>query len=144
MENARPSIKLTLLQHLENVTIKAEHFKGEMDQLNGKDRDVRAVLKFLEVSPVQAILFSVIFILNFKNRTVDFPDMAEFLKTNLLKVVHHLKELEALQRRQLICHTVEVHIYEILNNLERGREERLYLSIVSGKVHRQPFTFRAE
>jgi AAA+ superfamily predicted ATPase len=117
MENVKSSKKLTLLQNLENVTIKAEHVKGEMDQLNGKDRDVRAVSKFLEVTPVQAILFSVIFILNFKNRTVDFPDMAEFLKTNLIKVVHHLRELEALQRRQLICQTVDSRRLKAMDRL---------------------------
>lgn len=96
------SPKNNLITCIERIGIMATSFKGDPARFNLEDPDILLLSEFLEVPPLQAVIFSVIFILNFKNRNVDITDMARYLETSNLNVLPLLTEVEPLESRRLV------------------------------------------
>ncbi|HOX78469.1 MAG TPA: ATP-binding protein [Bacteroidales bacterium] len=103
MENKTSNVAKNLLQSIEAVGVLAAHYKGDPDKLCQFNSDIHDVAEFLGIKPLQAVIFSVIFILNFKNRSVDITDLADYMETSNLKVLPLLTEIEGLERKRLIC-----------------------------------------
>lgn len=92
-----------LLQSIERIGNLAVECKGEPEKMIIANPDILALSEFLEIEPLQAAIFSVIFILNFKSTSVDITEMANYMETSNMKVLMLLPEIEALEQRRLIC-----------------------------------------
>jgi len=95
-----------LLQSIERIGNRAVECKGEPEKLIIVNPENLALSEFLEIEPLQAAIFSVIFILNFKSTSVDITEMANFMETSNMKVLMLLPEIEALEQRRLICRNI--------------------------------------
>jgi hypothetical protein len=93
----------TLLQSIEHIGIIAAEFKGDAERINQQEPDILAVADFLGISSMQAVVFSVMFILSFKNRSVDIADISGFMETSHMKVLPMMEDIEVLERKHLIC-----------------------------------------
>jgi hypothetical protein len=80
----------------------ASGFHGDPERFNLQDPDIVALSEFLEVPPLQSVIFSMIFILNFKNRNVDITDMARYLETSNMNILPLLTEVEPLESKRLV------------------------------------------
>ena len=103
MEDNTSIVAKNLLRSIEAIGILAAHYKGDPEKLCQFNSDIHEVAKFLGVNPLQAVIFSVIFILNFKNRCVDITDLAGYMETSNLKVLPLLTEIDGLEQKRLIC-----------------------------------------
>jgi AAA+ superfamily predicted ATPase len=91
-----------LLKNIEQIGLIASAFKGDPRKIDQQDPDILALSDFLKISPMQALVFSVIFILNFKNRNVDIDDLSGYMETTNLKILPLLTEIEILEKKKLI------------------------------------------
>jgi hypothetical protein len=103
MQNQPSTQQKTLIHCIEAIGIMATAFKGDTEKINPEDPHISALCSFLRITPVQAMLFSVIFILNFKNRSVDIDDMSQYMETTNLCILRVLPDIEELDQRRLIC-----------------------------------------
>jgi len=69
----------SLLQSIERIGNLAVECKGDPEKLTMANPDNLALSAFLEIEPLQAAIFSVIFLLNFKSNSVDITEMARIL-----------------------------------------------------------------
>jgi hypothetical protein len=103
MKEDTSNVARNLLHSIEAIGILAQHYKGDPEALCKFNSDIHNIAEFLGVKPLQAVIFSVIFILNFKNRSVDITDLAGYMETSNLKVLPLLTEIEGLEQKRLIC-----------------------------------------
>lgn len=96
------SSKRNLIKCIERIGTMATCFHGDPERFDLKDPDIMTLSEFLEVPPLQTVIFSVVFVLNFKNRSVDVGDMARYMETSNLNVLPLLTELEPLESKRLI------------------------------------------
>jgi DNA replication protein DnaC len=92
-----------LLQSIERIGNLAVECKGEPEKMIIANQDYHTVCEFIEVEPLQAAIFSVIFMLNFNTTSVYITEMAKFMESSNMKVLMLLPEIEALEQRRLIC-----------------------------------------
>ncbi len=102
MGKTKTERKFALIQSFEKIVIKAIQCNGELDKLPSNDRDLRKVSGFLGVNTVQASLFVSVFILNFKERSVDISDIAGYLESSNMKIVRFIPDLDVLEKKKLI------------------------------------------
>jgi hypothetical protein len=91
-----------LIGHFQKVAQTLE--KSGLDPATVKkiSGSISIIRSFLGCTADQAMLFSVIFILNFRQQAVTFSDMAEFLECSEFDIVRYLPDLEDLVRRRLL------------------------------------------
>jgi len=91
-----------LIRHIERVAGKAKRSKLQVSTLNNVDYSLGCIAHFLSCTKPQALLFSVILALNFKNRTVGINDLADFMNCNPLTVARYIQDIEILESKRLI------------------------------------------
>jgi AAA+ superfamily predicted ATPase len=91
------------LHCIERIGTMASATKGDPGKIDPQDPDIAAIREFLDLTPMEAEIFSVIFILNFKNRNVDIGDLAGYLETSNISVLPLMAEIESLEQKKLIC-----------------------------------------
>jgi hypothetical protein len=91
-----------LIGHFQKVAQTLE--KSGLDPATVKkiSGSISIIRSFLGCTADQAMLFSVIFILNFRQQAVTFSDMAEFLECSEFDIVRYLPDLEDLVRKRLL------------------------------------------
>lgn len=98
-----------LIDEMERCAQIAGDNKGVLDQSVLQDMNTVAVARFFSIRSECAVIFSVIFILNFREVSVYIKDMARFLDTSEMQVARHMEHIEELERRKLVRRDTDSH-----------------------------------
>jgi hypothetical protein len=91
----------TTLEHIEKIIEYAEAI-GINDLLFQKARSrIDIVAGRLVITPMQAVLFSLLFG-SYNNNSMDHEDLAKLLKCTPIKLLHYMNDLEELQKKKLV------------------------------------------
>ena len=99
----------SLLKCVEKIANAAESSEISSKFLSDNKEDLKRLSDFLEISETQAVLFSVIFNLNFGSTTVDLEQMADYFKCSAGSVVGYLTELDNLVEKKLLRRQKKLH-----------------------------------
>ena len=91
-----------LIRHFEIIAKAAKKSNGNLESAAIPEDSLRKAGNFIELDRIPTILFSIIFILNFEDNKVDINSIAEYVKSNNLKIVRYLKEIENIEAKKLI------------------------------------------
>ncbi len=119
----------SLLKCVEKIANAAESSEISSKFLSDNKEDLKRLSDFLEISETQAVLFSVIFNLNFGSTTVDLEQMADYFKCSAVSVVGYLTELDNLVEKKLLRRQTE-------NRIKRGKN---YLNNIEFYINREAF-----
>ncbi|MDP8268587.1 MAG: ATP-binding protein [Candidatus Tenebribacter davisii] len=108
-----------LIRHFEIIAKAAIKSNGNLETAAIPEDSLRKAGKFIELDRIPTILFSIIFILNFEDNKVDINSIAEYVKSNNLKIARYLREIENIEAKKLI----RKFIYHRTN---RDRHESLH------------------
>ena len=84
----------TLLKCVEKIALEAKSFKICKDFLLNNKMEIQRLSDFFEISEIQAVLFCVIFTINFGSCTVVLENIAEYINCSPVSVVNYLPELD--------------------------------------------------
>jgi hypothetical protein len=86
---------------IQQIAEEARASKLSLDFQKKVSIQAKRVAEFLGCSEFQAILFSIIFNLNFRSVT-DLSDIAQFVDTSIIQIVNYLKEVEILVQLKIL------------------------------------------
>ena len=108
-----------LIRHFEIIAKAAKKSNGNLETAAIPEDSLRKAGKFIELDRIPTILFSIIFILNFEDCNVDINNIAEYVKSNNLKIARYLKEIENIEAKKLIRRFR-------YNRMSKGRHDSLH------------------
>ncbi|KPK83078.1 MAG: hypothetical protein AMS27_13360 [Bacteroides sp. SM23_62_1] len=91
-----------LIWHIERVAEKMKASKLNESRVNSVKYSLEQISGFLGCNQIQALMFSIILVLNFKNQKVDIYDIARFIDCNPLKIAGYIPDIEELEKRRII------------------------------------------
>jgi len=97
--------ELNLLQHMEIINARLENSKLELAVLNEIKVNLNALADAIGCNLNQAMLFSIIFGLNFNSFDVNIEDIAKYFKCSCLRIVGMMSDFDALVQKKLLKKT---------------------------------------
>ena len=94
--------KTSLIKHIEIVSQKAKDSGFNLTALKDVQENIKEIAAFLGCTNRQALIFSIVFCLNFSNYSISFENIADYVKCNPLKIALMMKDFDALERKHLI------------------------------------------
>jgi hypothetical protein len=127
-EKKKPG-RQNVLSQIETIanSAKGTKFSGEFQE--NISTEALTVAETLDCNEIQAILFSVIFNLNFTRSSVDIEDMSNYMDCTPIMIVGHMNDLEGLCRLKVLCH--------VYKGSQQNRQHGNTLDIVSYFVNRE-------
>jgi AAA+ superfamily predicted ATPase len=96
----------TQLNRIETVCFVAEtanNSKLHNRTINKLKPTLEQLSEQMGVSPMQCLWVSVLYVLSFKNNTVDLSDLSHYLACDIVKIIPHLPDFEVLIKRKIIA-----------------------------------------
>ena len=95
-------IYMTMLTNIEVLAKKAKKTKGNLENIPGDDKTLAEVSAFLKCDKSQSIIFSIVFVISFKEEMVGIDDVSDYLNCSNIKLAGYLKTMEQLNKKRLI------------------------------------------
>lgn len=118
-----------LLKCVEKIANEAKSSEMSRKFLSDNKQELQRLCDFLEISETQAVLFSVIFNLNFGSCSVDMEQIADYFNCSAVSVVSYLSELDNLVEKKLLRRQTE-------NRRKRGKDN---LNNIEFYINREAF-----
>jgi AAA+ superfamily predicted ATPase len=120
-----------LLQCVEQIALDIKSSGLTKETILKNHQDLQKLSDFMEISETQAILFCVIFSINFGSCTVDLEDMADYIGCSPVSVVSYLPDLDCLVEKKFLRRQTE--------NSRRRRNSGGNLNNLKFYVNREAF-----
>ena len=97
----------TLLKCVEKIALGAKSSEISKEFLQNNKMEIQRLSEFFEISEIQAVLFCVIFTINFGSCTVDLEKIAEYISSSPVSVVSYLPDLDNMVEKKMLRRQVE-------------------------------------
>jgi len=120
-----------LLKCVEKIALDARSSEMSMEFSLKNKQELKKLSDFLDISESQAVLFSVIFNLNFRSSSVDLESMADYIGCSAVSIVSFLSDLDTMVEKKILRRVSE--------NRRRRRGGEGNLSNIEFYINREAF-----